>query len=95
MPAVINLAPLIMKDQKNMLRVSVVCALTFLASAASAFANPAPLLVPFIHGFLLSSTAISAAATGAIAIAAANVIVAGAVLAPPTGQVRQHFRNAR
>lgn len=59
------------------IRVLGLAVVTVLASAASAAANPVPLLAAAIQGFLLSSTTIAATLTGTIATVAANAIIAG------------------
>lgn len=68
---------------------------SFVAMATDVHADPVSLIATAIHGFLLSSTAISAAATGTIATIAANALVVGAFLGAsflgrqvPTGTVK-------
>ncbi|NOV15868.1 hypothetical protein E5S70_07175 [Ensifer adhaerens] len=68
---------------------------SFVAMTADAHADPISLIATAIHGFLLSSTAIAAAATGTIATIAANAIVGGALIGlsmlgrqRPTGTVK-------
>ncbi|WLR92185.1 hypothetical protein [Shinella zoogloeoides] len=56
------------------------CGASYVAMTAHAHADPVSLLATAIHGFLLSSTAVAAAATGTIATIAANVIVGGALI---------------
>lgn len=60
------------------IRIFGITSITILATALPAFANPVQLIAASIQGFLLTSTAIAATATGAIATVAANAIVLGA-----------------
>ncbi|HEX5940501.1 MAG TPA: hypothetical protein VFZ12_09085 [Dehalococcoidia bacterium] len=57
------------------------CSASYVAMTAHAHADPVSMLATAIHGFLLSSTAISAAVTGTLATIAANAIVFGGALA--------------
>ncbi|MBB4277020.1 hypothetical protein [Rhizobium mongolense] len=62
------------------LRTFLLAGASYAAMTANAHADPISLIATAIHGFLLSSTAIAAAATGTIATVAANVIVGGALI---------------
>lgn len=62
------------------LRILLLAGASYAAMTASAHADPISLIATAIHGFLLSSTAIAAAATGTLATIAANVIVGGALI---------------
>jgi hypothetical protein len=57
------------------------CSASYAAMTAHAFADPVSVIATAIHGFLLSSTAISAALTGTLATIAANALVYGGLAA--------------
>lgn len=62
-------------------RVYLLAGVSYFATAPDVLADPVSLLATAIQGFLLSSTAIAATATGAIATIAANAIVIGGLAA--------------